>query len=228
MKYIKKTRRKIKRLRKTNKKAKKQYGGVPRQSKKPENPSEAMPKVFVDGMYANMWQFMNPQTIQSVLASAGCHVKLTHKYRVDDDIFGPEFYNSICQKGPPEKGHYVYISPTGEVTGTYENNLLFPNDDGICHGAAMAAALNTCGINVGPIYKNPDDNIKRLLNYVTIMKTYTMIIYYGWWDNALKTYFYYDVKWMSDNLTQQTINSTKLLQDEMEFLTNIGRRIGAI
>jgi hypothetical protein len=157
-------------------------------------------------MYDNMWTFMNLDTITSVLSQAGCNVKGTHVDDVNDDVSleDPSFWGTICQKGTPEEGHYVYIDRAGEVWGTYEMNLTDDQDDGMCHGAAIAAALNDCGKGVGSLYPNPTPAQKRE-NYNTIRNTYITIIESHWWDRALHEFFYNDVNWnKNETKTRET------------------------
>ena len=165
----------------------------------------ALSKKYMNTMYKTMWTFMNLDTITSVLKSAGCKVKGTHVDDVNDDksLENRYFWGTICQKGPPEEGHYVYIDRSGQVWGTYEMNLTDDADDGMCHGAAIAAALNDCGVGVGPLYPQPNAAQKRE-NYNTIRNTYITIIRNGWWDKALSNYFYYDVHWINEKETQES------------------------
>jgi len=178
---------------------------------------ERLTVAFVDTMYENMWKFVNLDTIKFILRKAGCKTKITHKDDVwDDDNWTREFYNSICQKGPEEEGHYVYVNKDGEVLGTYEGNMIDSGDDGICHGAAMAAALNDCGHDIGPLKMNPTPE-EKTTNYKTIMNLYKYIIKQGWWNEAIRTFFYDEVHWVDNEETQaketnialKTLNKTR-------------------
>jgi hypothetical protein len=177
---------------------------------------ERLSQHFVDEMYKNMWQFFNKDTIMHILIKAGCSdIGISRKKKVDDDNFSnSKYYNTICIKGPPEEGHYVFIDNFGNITGTYENNLIDENDDGICHGGALSAALRKCGHPIEKLNKNPGNNNEMNKNYEIILNTYKMIIDKGWWDDALKTYFYSDVSWTSNGMTTvQTIAARKILEE---------------
>jgi len=182
-----------------------------------EAEEERLTVAFVDTMYENMWKFVNLDTIKFILRKAGCKTKITHKDDVwNDDSWTKEFYNSICQKGPDEEGHYVYVNKVGEVLGTYEGQMIDSGDDGICHGAAMAAALNDCGHNIGPLKMNPTPE-EKTTNYRTIMNLYKYIIKQGWWNEAIRTFFYDEVEWVGKDETQaketnialKTLNKTR-------------------
>lgn len=159
-------------------------GGV-----RPKMKDELMSEEFVNGMYENMWQFINPDVILFILKKAGCSTKTSRQKDINDNVFKPRHRDTICFKGSPTEGHYVYVSSEGCVTGTYENDLICTKDDGICHGGALAAALTNCGYNIGPIIKNPRTLAEKKTNYRTIMNTYLFIIHQGWWDEAVRTYF---------------------------------------
>jgi hypothetical protein len=172
---------------------------------------------FVDTMYENMWKFVNLDTIKFILKKAGCKTKVTHKDDVwNDDSWTKEFYNSICQKGPDNEGHYVYVNSVGEVLGTYEGQMIDSGDDGICHGAALSAALNDCGHSIGPLKMNPNPE-EKATNYRTIMNCYKYIIKQGWWNDAIRTFFYDEVNWLDKdetktketNIALKTLNATR-------------------
>jgi hypothetical protein len=159
---------------------------------------ERLTQDFVDTMKENMWQFMNGDTMQHILNLAGCQIGISYKEDVEDDDFSDErYHNTICIKGPPDEGHYVFVDEDGDVTGTYENDLIDNEfDDGICHGGALTAALRSCGYDVPEFNKYPDTDEEMNENYRIIINTYIMIIEKGWWDSALREYFYYDVEWI--------------------------------
>ena len=163
---------------------------------------ERLSREFGDFMYTNMWQYMNPQTIDFVLNAAGCSIGMSKKTKIDDDDFRkPKYHNTICQKGDIKDGHYVYVDATGKVTGTYENYLLFEGtppdfedgDDGICHGAAIAAALRSCGWNIPPFNTRGENehmsDEKLNENYRIIFQTYLLILDMGWWEKAVAKFF---------------------------------------
>jgi len=166
----------------------------------------ALSQKYMKTMYDNMWTFMNLDTITSVLSQAGCQVQGSHVELIGDDesLKDRSFWGTICQKGTPDEGHYVYIDRAGKVWGTYEMNLTDDQDDGMCHGAAIAAALNDYGVGVGLLYPEPNAAQKRE-NYETIKQTYITIIENHWWDRALHDFFYKDVTWYrNETKTRET------------------------
>ena len=171
---------------------------------------------FVDTMYKNMWKFVNLDTIKTIMDLADCKIKMTHKKLVENDSWNKSFYKSICQKGTESEGHYVFIDAVGNVTGTYEGKMIDAGDDGICHGAAMAAALNYCGHNVGPLTMNPNEE-QKTTNYRTIINCYKFIIKKGWWNEALRAHFFDEVTWLNanesvtkeTNIALETLNSVR-------------------
>jgi hypothetical protein len=102
------------------------------------------------------------------------------------------------------------------VLGTYEGQMIDSGDDGICHGAALAAALNDCGHDIGPLKMNPTPE-EKAVNYRTIMNLYKYIIKQGWWNNAIRTFFYDEVHWLDadesktkeTNIALKTLNTTR-------------------
>ena len=180
----------------------------------PKEINELMSQEFVDTMRENMWQFINPDTIIFVLEAAGCSTTTSIQKNINSNIFTEQHKNTICFKGDLEEGHYVYICPKGRVTGTYENDLLCSEDDGICHGAALAAALNQCGYDMGRIVKNPKSIKGKKTNYRTIMNTYLFIINQGWWDKALSRNFGKEVHWnRAMGSYKETLEAKNILTD---------------
>lgn len=207
LKKLKTPRNRAKKL-KTPRKTK-QYGG-------------AMKRGFADLLFNNMWTFMNPDTLIYVLNNeAKCKINIKYKASIDDDDWSDDDYRkSIVFKGVPEDGHYVYIDHAGMVWGTYECNILYAGDDGICHGFALAAALKDCGYDVGDLSDRPR---RKQDNYIIIMNVYKTLIENGWWDNALENYFYRDVNWLAHpqgNIrTQESLNALVGLN---EYLAKAG------
>ena len=178
---------------------------------------ELMSEEFVNSMHKNMWQFINLDTILYILQAAGCSTKTSKQKNMNNNVFEEHHKNTICFKGNPDEGHYVYVCPIGRVIGTYENDLLCSEDDGICHGAALAAALNECGHNMGELIQKPKSVIKKKINYRTIMNTYLYIIDKGWWDAAIKKYFGKELHWSRAlGSYKETINAKKILTDFVE------------
>jgi hypothetical protein len=172
---------------------------------------------FREGMYENMWSFMNLEMLKSMFPG----IKLTTKCDIDDDKFKSADKNSICFKGDSnDGGHYVYV-PKHKVKcnphkslGTYECGLLTrERDDGICHGAAIAYYLfHEKKFTNYKIINNPKKSDERRHNYKVILNVYIYIIESGLWDDALSKNFYADVTWIG-NTTVQTKNALILLKD---------------
>ena len=210
---------------KRTKKSSKQYRKTIRHI---QQGGERLTQEFVDTMYENMWQFINKDTILFVLNKAGCgriKFKTTEGMNDYNDGWPRKFWNCIVMKGPPEEGHYVFVDSEGNVYGTYEGNMIDDGDDGICHGAALAAALNDCGMGVGPLFNNPDPDQRRT-NYITILKTYKYIIDKLWWNKALRRYFYGEINWDGDDnsdknnylYNEQTRTSWNTLNDYIRLI----------
>ena len=179
--------------------------------------SERLTDKFVNIMYENMWQFINLDTLEEILKMNGCDVGISTKKNVNDEKFSKKYRKTICFKGSPEEGHYVYVSHNGKVLGTYECGLISENDDGICHGAALAAAFIECGKLSSAFYSNPKTKEEMDENYKTILNTYIFIIENGTWDRALYKYFYTDVTWTHDEkTTKQTIIALKTLRQYLD------------
>ena len=184
--------------------------------------NELISEEFIRSMYDNMWQFMNEDTITFVLKEAKCPKKFTYKSDINDDTFGRRYINTVCLKGPREQGHYIFIDKDGKVWGTYEMKILYKDDDGICHGFAMAAALQSCGLLIGSIHPNPRTKAHRYQNYITVFRTYAYIINNGWWDKALHKYFYGDVEWIDEDKSVQTKTS---LAEINKFIEDVSSKL---
>lgn len=160
---------------------------------------------FMDKMYTNMWTFMNPDMITNIFNQLKTNIKITYKKDIGDDRFTKKYENSICFKGTPEEGHYVFVVSNSEVYGTYENDLLTRDeDDGVCHGVALIFALKAKKIIDFPIILNPTTREERRLNYISILSLYRWLITSGLWDNALRDNFYRDVTWMTPTRTKES------------------------
>ena len=170
----------------------------------------------MDTMTDNMWTFINPDTITTILELSlyGRHNvskpvrNVTSIGKVNNDNFKDKHKNTICFKGPENLGHYVYVDENCIGQGTYENRLVHDNDDGMCHGAALFYALKKNGINVGNLNVKPKLNSLEFIdNYITLLNVYLYIIEIGWWNTALKRYFYKDVTHNNNNneIRQTTI-----------------------
>lgn len=174
---------------------------------------ERLSKEFVESMYENMWQFMNLNVIHHILKDAGCKIKTMYKEKLEDNTWPKAYHNSICFKGTEYEGHYVFVKSSRNITGTYESKLIYEEDDGICHGAALAVALYSCGYKeIGKLIKNPKNNYDINNNYNIILGTYIYIIKKGWWDKALHANFYGDVNWINgETTTRETQTALKIL-----------------
>lgn len=105
---------------------------------------------FVDGMYGNFWQFLNPFVLRDIYNNlTGRQIRLTYVHDVDDDAtiqqYPLHYRNTLCYKGdvndPDAAGHYVYVDHNMVVHGTYEQQLFLDQDDGACHSYALLSAL---------------------------------------------------------------------------------------
>lgn len=192
----------------------------------PTNPRKRLlTQSFRDEMYDNMWQFMNQDTLKIILEQAGCgDIIISEKERVDDDDWmdgkGPRsdgsYKNTICFKGNNEDGHYVYINENNDVWGTYECQLIYKTDDGMCHGGALAAAFYHCGIKVGPLVNKPKTTEEFVQNYKVLLNTYLFIIQKGYWDDALRETFYSELDWINgDKTTKQTQIAKRVITERL-------------
>lgn len=190
---------------------------------------EVLSDQFLKIMTKNMWQFFNLDTMSSVLqsASAGCrHIKIESQ-TLNNDLDKKKRMrnlNTVFFKGNMREGHYSFVDNSGLEWGTYEMNLIFENDDGICHGAALTAALHSCGIrDINELISNPNNYKDILYNYIQIIRTYITIINNGWWDTALINYFWNDINEISfpafPNI--KTVQSSIALKELIEFLEKL-------
>jgi len=197
-----------------------QYGGI-----------EYLNQNFVDEMYNNMWQYMNIDTIQAILNNAGCN-NISVNSIIVNKFYNrrkklPDNCNQIIHEYINEEvGHYIYVDKNCTQHGTYENNLLHKDDDGICHGAAIYYALTECNSDkynfFGQIYENSNNSQEIKQNYITILKVYLYIIDHLKWEEILKTYFYKKYK------SIQIVNSRNLLNQlivYLEFVNNNNNNI---
>ncbi len=196
--------------------------------------TELMSKKFLGIMTDNMWQYMNKDTIKYVLKHTGCKVKYHTIKDINNDNYSRKHYNSIVFQGDSMNGHYVYVDSTGNVFGTYECNILYKKDDGVCHGFALAAALKKCGkTDIGDIYTNPTSDMDRIQNYITIMKTYKFIIEYGNWEDAVYEHFFNDFVQKNKSEDEMTeivvheikIRTTQALHALDEILSSLENRL---
>ena len=168
----------------------------------------------MDTMYDNMWSFMNPEMMKSMFPK----IKITYKCDIEDDRFSASFAGSVCFKGPREEGHYVYVENLGrgryEGKGTYESGLLTRiQDDGVCHGAAIAFYLFHEEKREGfELIEHPQNDDESRYNYNLILSVYIYLITSGLWDKALEENFYYDVTWIDgERTTKETQKSLRTL-----------------
>ena len=155
-----------------------------------------------------MWQFINPDIIEYIFK-----FKMSTKDDINDDNFTEEYKNTICFKGTPEEGHYVFVGKDLKAYGTYESDLLFrPEDDGVCHGAAIAYALYFLSQNHNfKFFEKPakDDLDSFRYNYKKILQVYIILIESGNWDDALAKFFYNDVIWKKGTNGKYTTKQTE-------------------
>lgn len=185
---------------------------------------------FMDTMYDNMWTFMNPNMINHMFG-----FKISYQKDINNDIFTDDHKNTICFKGDPDGGHYVFVDDvkinvkikrknytTYKHHGTYESKLLARDtDDGICHGAAIAFALNFIKGRADMFLKEFPTTVEDYKhNYKTILTVYIEIIENGKWDKALRANFYKDVKWIKRNKK----NTTKETQEALKTLKTYIKR----
>ena len=173
---------------------------------------------FRKTMYDNMWNFMNTDMIKSMYG-----FKISYQ-RDDNDIFTDDHKNTICFKGDPDPsdpdnddgGHYVFVDGNLIAHGSYESELLaYDSDDGICHGVAIAFALNFIKGRADMFLKEFPTTVEDYkYNYKTILTVYIEIIENGKWDKALLANFYGDVKWIKRNKK----NTTKETQTALRTL----------
>jgi hypothetical protein len=180
---------------------------------------------FRDNMYDNMWTFMNLDMINYIFnnGTSNGFVQIdTETIRgINNDNFTQRYANTITYKtGNRGAGHYVYVDNNLVGHSTYEDNLLTrPEDDGICHGAAMIYALQNNGSRLFTLISNPRNRDERKENYKTILEFYIYLIESGMWDKALEEYFYGDVTWITVNrkrTTQESQIALSMLQNYID------------
>lgn len=175
---------------------------------------------FMDTMYENMWQFINPDMLEFIFN--GLKVTYIPSVNAPDSDFKKSHVGSICFKGDLDEGHYVYVDSNKHSKGTYESNLLSRQlDDGVCHGAAMAFYMcNELRKKQFCIIENPTSRDEFKHNYIIILKVYLYLIKSGLWDSALERFFYNDVEW-TGNTTKQTILAKNTLKEYIQKLENL-------
>jgi hypothetical protein len=158
---------------------------------------ERLSESYVEQMTENMWSFFNLSTIKKVLELAGCnHINIGKRSNINPiPKITDSMRNTIFFKGIKRGGHYSFVDNNGIEWGTYEMELIsLDYDDGICHGAALTAALFSCGVpGIGELIPYPSTNKEQILNYINITRTYMIIIRNGWWDTAILENFYKEV-----------------------------------
>lgn len=139
---------------------------------------------FVDAMYDNMWRHFNVDMLNVIMQDLRFRTRCGSIRGMDS----PQVQNVLLFKElfGRATGHYSYIDMNFEEWGTYEKGLIHTGDDGVCHGAALAAALIQNGVELGNILlESPHNTVDLLINYKVIMKAYLFIIDRGVWDRAL-------------------------------------------
>ncbi len=172
-------------------------------------------KQFVDKMYINMWQYINPDVINHMLNTELSFMRRKAKTK-------SKHANTICFEGNINDGHYKYVDNLLIEYGTYENSLIHTDDDGICHGAAIAFYINNNYESPKfRIIKNPNTHRDYIKNYITILNVYVYLINSNLWNEALSIYFYNDVTWNDDGSCEQTIKSLHILNKYIKKLQNM-------
>lgn len=161
-------------------------------------PSELFTESFVNEMYEHMWKYMDPSLIGIMH-----DIETGEKKDIYDENFEKEYENKIVFKtsidpDDLEAGHYVFVKKNKknilEAFSTYEKNLLFEDDDGVCHGAATLYALKNLGKEKKLLntigFDNFDENKKfsknKVDNYILILRYYKYIIDHGIWLKAFQ------------------------------------------
>lgn len=175
--------------------------------------------LFLDKMFNNMWTFMNEDMILHMLKKELKVNKVTGfsaMKNVDDDRFKKNHAHTICFKGPRTGGHWVYVDRNLKAHSTYEDNLIDPDDDGVCHGAAMIYAIgaNKPGGQF-PLIPNPKTVNEYKNNYKSILKFYIYLIESGKWDKALAKFFAGDISLIVKGTTV-TIKETDIAYKELK------------
>jgi len=85
---------------------------------KPKKPLPIFTAEFRDKMYKNMWQFINPDVIKYIF-----NFKMSTKADINEENFTKKYENTICFKGTPKEGHYVFVGKDLKAYGTYERGL---------------------------------------------------------------------------------------------------------
>ena len=177
---------------------------------------------FTDKLYETMWQFINEDMMRSMYTRS--RINYTTHATDDDDNFTPDQANSICFKGPRDDGHWVYIDHNLRAHSTYEDKLILPADDGVCHGAAMINAFERRSRHFRQDFSlipNPRNQQELKQNYKTILFYYIMLITTGKWDRALRKNFANEVNWIRHDYgdgvvetTTESLQSYKKLSEE--------------
>jgi hypothetical protein len=178
-------------------------------------------KNFTRDLYKNMWQFMNQDMIRTMygaeMTKNGIH--FSKMKDVDDDKFtyALDHNDSICFKGEPDDGHWVYVDSNLIAHSTYEDKLLKGDDDGMCHGAAMINAFESANPQF-QLIPRPKTMAQSTQNYRNLILFYIYLIESHKWDKALAMHFAANVKWYNKRLhptTAETKISLDLLKKEL-------------
>jgi len=119
------------------------------------NTVEFFSQEFIDEMRENCFQYINEEVLQDIYELyTGAKIGFSYIPDINDDeslIRDKKYHNTLCFKGTRENGHYVYVhAPPGMpvvIYGTYEQNILTENDDGVCHLYAVLMAIMFHDIN---------------------------------------------------------------------------------
>lgn len=178
--------------------------------------TELMSQQFVDGMYNNMWSFFNPNICVDILKKFSVNIDISYQKDINNDHFTNRHRNTICFKGKNTEGHYVYVKEDCQVVGTFESGLIYEEDDGVCHGGAILAALVDNGINqFDDFCYDAETMLEFHHNYRIIMNLYIYIIQKGWWDEIIEHHFPGELVFKNedDKLSYQSKKALKLMRE---------------
>lgn len=125
--------------------------------------SEFLPSLFLKGMYANCFQYINLAVLEDLFfLYTEKKITTTKIVDIDDDqtlIDNKKYHNTLCFKGENKAGHYVFVhkvkNKPAQIYGTYERNILADNDDGLCHLYALFMSMNFSDTGFKPTLTPP-------------------------------------------------------------------------
>lgn len=181
---------------------------------------ELFEQKFVDKMFKYMWSYVNKDMIKSMFKNKINNYGLTFKTKKDinDDNWIEGYRNTITFKGNINTGgHWVFVDDQLNAHSTYEKMLLYDDDDGTCHGAAMIYAFRY-NVSKFPLVDFPSSKRDYLTNYRSLISFYKWLITSGKWDKALKIYFPNEVEWINDTTSKESQKALKYLNQFLDSL----------